>query len=461
MTHKHFSIRTILRVALIVGNVFLLAWIFGDDQLFFNQVILSAILAGQVGELIHFVNHTNRALARFFLALRHADFSVSFRENDLGKSFRNLNDSFGEIIEAFRKVKIEKEVQYQFLQRLVEQIHIGIVSLEGTTITLINSTAQELLNLHRVTNWQILHQQNPVLAKEIEQLGDNGRKPLEVKIKGESKIIAVDVSTLIILDKPYKLITLQDINSEIEQKEIEAWHKLIRILTHEIMNSVTPISSLTETLQDMLITKSGTQKTKADLSDETISDIRFSLNTIQKRSDGLLDFVENYRKFSRIPKPVMEPLNATELLLRIQLLMKEEMLRKNISLLIHTQKEPLTLTGDVKLIEQVIINLITNSVHALDQQTDKRIVIEAFRKDEGITIQVTDNGVGIPPQSLNEIFIPFFSTRKEGSGIGLSLSKQIMNLHHGTIKVSSEPGIGTSFFLYFKTQNYKNLSEGR
>ncbi|HYF69748.1 MAG TPA: ATP-binding protein [Ohtaekwangia sp.] len=453
MTHQHFSIRIILRVALIVGNVFLLAWIFGDDQLFFNQVILSAILAGQVGELIHFVNHTNRELTRFFLAIRHADFSVSFRENHFGKSFQDLNNSFGEIIESFRKVKIEKEVQYQFLKRLVEQIHIGIVSLDGTNITLINSTAEELLNLHRITNWQLLHQQNPVLAKEIEQLGDNGRKPLEARIKGESKIIAVDVSTLVILDKPYKLITLQDINSEIEQKEIEAWHKLIRILTHEIMNSVTPISSLTETMQDMLITKSGTQKTKLDLSDETISDIRFSLNTIQKRSDGLLDFVENYRKFSRIPKPVMQPLDATELLLRIQLLMKEEMQRKNISFHVHTHEESLPFTGDAKLIEQVIINLITNSIHALDQRVDKNITITSFRKDQGITIQVTDNGVGIPAQSLNEIFIPFFSTRKEGSGIGLSLSKQIMTLHHGTIKVSSEPGIGATFYLYFKTIN--------
>jgi signal transduction histidine kinase len=290
--------------------------------------------------------------------------------------------------------------------------------------------------------------QNPSFTREIEQLEDNGKKLMEMKTSAETKFLSVDARTLIMLDKPVKLITLQDINSEIEQKEIEAWHKLIRILTHEIMNSVTPISSLTETMQSMLQDKSGNQRTLENLDPETISDIRFSLNTINKRTDGLLQFVDNYRTLTRVPKPKPEKVNLKLFLTGIEKLMSNELLQKNISLSISVPDE-MILDFDPMLIEQAVINLVTNSMHALASCNQPRIELKAYYQSTHVILAIVDNGKGIPAKELEQIFVPFFSTKKEGSGIGLSLSKQIMSLHGGTIKVQSEVNKGTTFFLQF------------
>jgi nitrogen fixation/metabolism regulation signal transduction histidine kinase len=448
---KRFTILIIIRIVLLVANVLLLSWIFGDMRLFFNQVILTCILIGQVVELIWFVNHTNRELSRLFLSIRHSDFSVSFKNTKLGSSFKDLQDSLNEIIYAYKEVKIEKEAQYHFLQMLVNQIHIGIISLAQDEIVLINPHAEKLLGIDGIKNWKLVQQLNPTLAKEFEQIGQSGRKLVEVRVQGEVKILSVDVSTSNILGKTYQLITMQDVNSEIEQKEIEAWHKLIRILTHEIMNSVTPVSSLTETMLGMLTTREGQQKSKEDLTDETISDIRFSLSTIQKRSEGLLQFVEDYRKLTRVPKPVRENVNVKNYLDDIENLMREQMKRHGITLLISVEDQNLITPFDPHLMEQVIINLLTNSIHALEGQSTKKIMLKAYMRDATTTvIEVSDTGKGIPDKALKEIFIPFFSTKKDGSGIGLSLSKQIVSSHGGSIKVSSTPLEGTSFFIYLK-----------
>ncbi len=238
MFYKKFTFLIVVRIILLLLNVIVLSIIFGDTRLFFNQIILFVILIIQIGELIRFVNHTNRELARLFLAIRHSDFSITFREPPLGQSFKALQHSMIEIIQAYKDVKIEKEAQYHFLQILVRQLQFGIISLENeSTITIINPMAEQLAGIPGAKNWKLVRQLNPEFAERIDELGDNARSLMSFTVNGEKKTFAVDIRTPIILDKPYKLITFQDINSEIEQKEIEAWHKLIRILTHEIMNS--------------------------------------------------------------------------------------------------------------------------------------------------------------------------------------------------------------------------------
>lgn len=447
MTSRHFTIFIIIRVLFLTGTIFLLTWIFGDSRLFFNQIILGLIITLQVIELIRFVNHTNRELSRFLLAIKHSDFSVTFKHKPLNSSFKDLQDSMSGIIDSYKEVKIEKEAQYHFLQMLVTQIRIGIISIVNDHIVLINPTAERLLHIDGLKNWKLVQQLNPWISKEFTDLGDNGRKLIETKFNGETKILSVDVTTRVILDRQTKLITLQDIDSEIEQKEIEAWHKLIRILTHEIMNSITPISSLTETMQSMLTDREGNQKTLDVISKETISDIRFSLDTIQNRSEGLLHFVENYRKLTRVPKPVREIVNVSAFMLAVQKLLKGSLERRDIEFSVFIEAEDLTASFDPSLMEQVIINLITNSTHALENREDKKIDFKAYRTEHNITLEVTDNGYGIPEKELREIFIPFFSTKKEGSGIGLSLSKQIISQHGGSIKVTSVLEKGTSFYI--------------
>jgi two-component system, NtrC family, nitrogen regulation sensor histidine kinase NtrY len=444
---KRFSFQVILRIVLIILNAILIAWIFGDMRLFFNQLILVLILVIQVWELIHYINHTNRELTRLFLAIKYADFSVTFNQNKLGKSFKGLQESMIEIVEAYRHVKIEKEAQYHFLQQLVNQIQVGIISFQDEKIIFMNSVAEEIAGVQNVKNWKILEQLNPALAAELHE---DGKKLVEIKSKNGAKILAVEVSTLMMVDKHYKLITLQDINSEIEQKEIEAWHKLIRILTHEIMNSVTPISSLSETMQSMLSDKHGNQKSLHDLHDETIKDVRFSLSTIQKRSESLVNFVDNYRKLTRVPKPNVKSVLIKPMLESVEDLMREELARQSIQLKLHFENHNEVLQIDRALIEQVIINLVKNSIHALETSTTKHINIRSYQEGKNAIIEVADTGKGIPEKELKDIFIPFFSTRKEGSGIGLSLSKQIMSSHGGRIRVTSKVNEGTSFYLVFK-----------
>ena len=444
---KRFSILIIVRVLLIVVNVMIISWIAGDMRLFFNQIILTLVFVAQVWELIHYANHTNRELAKLFLAIKHADFSITFNRGTLGNSFKELQSSLIDIIQSYKQVKIEREAQYQFLQMLVNQIQIGIISLQGENIILVNPTAEKILDIKGIKSWKLVQQQNP---KAVAELSDDGKKIVEIKSKEGTKMLAVEISSLLMMDQSFKLITLQDINSEIEQKELEAWHKLIRILTHEIMNSITPISSLSETMQDMLTDKSGNQKSLNDIQDDTIKDIRFSLNTIQKRSERLLDFVENYRKLSRVSKPAVQSVDVKSFLSSIVNLMHEELVRQGIDLTIDVMGDSLTIVIDPSQIEQVIINLLRNSIHALDNRNRKHISLNAYPLEQQIVIEVTDTGKGIPENELKEIFIPFFSTKKEGSGIGLSLSKQIMSLHNGRIRVSSKVEEGTSFYLYFK-----------
>ncbi|MEZ4946100.1 MAG: ATP-binding protein [Cyclobacteriaceae bacterium] len=452
MFYKKFTFLIIVRIILLLFNVIVLSVIFGDTRLFFNQIILFVILIIQIAELVRFVNHTNRELARLFLAIRHSDFSITFREPPLGKSFKELQHSMMEIIQAYKDVKIEKEAQYHFLQTLVKQLQFGIISLKNeSTITIINPMAEQLAGIPGAKNWKLVQQLNPEFAERIDGLGDNARSLMQFTVNGEKKTFSVDIRTPIILDKPYKLITFQDINSEIEQKEIEAWHKLIRILTHEIMNSVTPIASLTETMQTVLEDKEGNQKQVNEIQEETIKDIRFSLKTIHKRSEGLLSFVDTYRKLTKVPQPTIESVAVKEMLDEIiQLMQQHTDGIKSIEFTVDVAPPHLIVQADPKLIEQVLINLVTNSIQAINGKDTGLISLKGYEKNNRIFIEVTDNGKGIPEKELSEIFVPFFSTKKEGSGIGLSLSKQIMSLHGGTIKVSSVAGQGTSFFLSFK-----------
>lgn len=432
-----------------MANVLLISAILGDKRLFFNQIILGLIFVIQIIELVRFVNHTNRELTKLFFAIRHSDFSITFKSPVLGKSFKELRESMIEIIHAYKQVKIEKEAQFHFLQMLVNQLHIGIIAIENNeTITLINPTAQRMIGADGVRNWKLLQQISPLFAREIEQLGENGKKLIEMKSTGESYFTSAAVSTLIILDKPLKLITLQNINSEIEQKEIEAWHKLIRILTHEIMNSVTPIASLTETMESFLERKDGSEKQLDELKQETISDIRFSLKTIQKRTEGLLQFVENYRKLTKVPKPSLEKIELEPFILSVTKLMEHEFVRRNVKLHL-TLTDGLEINADPVLIEQVLINIITNGLHAVAGADDPTISVATSLMDRHAIITISDNGKGIASKELSEIFIPFFTTKKDGSGIGLSLSKQIMAVHGGSIRVKSELNVGTSFSLHF------------
>ncbi len=447
---RRFSLLVIIRVLLLAATTFTFAFIFGDERLLFNHIILAAIIFFQIWEMIHFVGRTNRELVRLFDAVRHQDFSVAFQQGLSGSSFKELEGSMNEVIRAYKTVKIQREAQFHLLQSLVSQIQVGILVVrDQDEITLFNPTAELLLGVKNTRNWRILKQTNPFFVRSVEELGGNGRKLAELKDGEYTRMVSLDVRTIQLMERPCTLITIQDINSEIEQKEMEAWHKLIRILTHEIMNSVTPIASLTETMQSMLSTRDGSQRQEADISEETVADIRFSLETIQKRSEGLLKFVDTYRKLTRVPRPTLEPVDINEMFAAVERLMSDSLSQNGIALSFEVKPGIGSVLLDRSLIEQVLINLLTNSMYALEGRPDPYVHLSAYTTGGSLTIEVRDNGKGIPTKEVSEIFVPFFSTRKGGSGIGLSLSKQIVSLHGGTIKVNSQEGKGTSFYLRF------------
>lgn len=449
MVSKRFAFLVILRIILLMLTLTALAFIFARTELFFNQIILLGVIILQVSELIRFVTHTNRELAKLLLAIRYSDFSISFKGSKRGKSFKELQEAFVEIIEAFKKVSVEKEAQFRFLKVIVDNIKVGVIAIkEEYSVELMNEGAQEILKISTPNYWKQLQQLLPHFSQEIEDMGDKDKRLLELNIKGEKLQVSAQVNRLKILGYRYTIITFQDIKSEIEQKEIEAWHKLIRVLTHEIMNSVTPVTSLTETML-MLLEEEGKPLPLADLTEETLEDLRFSMKTIQKRSAGLLHFVDDYRRLTKIKALDLEEVKVKDMLNEMAMLLKTDAKKDNIKIEVRSP-EYLSIGMDRKLIEQVLINLITNGRHALEGTEDGKIEISGYEKDQTKIIEVKDNGTGIEAEKQDQIFIPFYSTKAEGSGIGLSLSKQIMKKHKGDLTVKSDVGNGATFYLTFK-----------
>jgi len=447
MIYRRFTIQTIFRVILILVNVSVLASIFGDDRLFFNQIILGVILAVQIWELIRFVNATNRELTKFFEAIRQSDFTINFTKDYLGSSFSGLFENMSSILNTYKKVKIEKEAQFHLLGQIINHVPAGIIAIaEMDSIILLNESAKKILQIPEIKSWKGLQAKAQKFTEFISDLSASGRFLVEIEIGSSVKTLSLDLSRFTLLEEEYELITFSDIKSEIEQKEIEAWHRLIRILTHEIMNSVTPISSLTETMQMMLQTESK-PKQASELTDQTINDLSFSLKTIQKRSDGLLNFVEDYRRLTKVPKPQLENIVVKDLLENVIQLMSAELKGKNITIKINAEAG-FTILMDRNLVEQVLINLVKNGMEALDGIEKPELILNAYAARDQDTIEISDNGIGIDPEEMNDIWVPFYTTKDSGSGIGLSLSKQVMKLHHGNITLSSEPGC-TKFKLSF------------
>lgn len=450
MVSKRFALLVIIRIVLLMLSLTALAFIFAKTELFFNQIILVSIIVIQVSELIRFITYTNRELAKLLLAIRYSDFSISFKGKKRGKSFQELQDAFVEIVDAFKKVSVEKEAQFKFLKVIVDSINVGIIAVkEDYEIELMNQSATDILKVSVPNYWKQFQQILPHFAEEITHMEDNERKLMELNIKGDAMQVSVHLTKIKILNYRYSIITFQDIRSEIEQKEIEAWHKLIRILTHEIMNSVTPITSLSETMLMLLQTEEKAPKPISEVTDEDMEDLTFSLNTIQKRSEGLLHFVDDYRRLTKIKQLELEKMRVKAVLEDITNLLQSEFKREKVTLDMDIRSD-FEIAIDEKLVAQVLINLLTNARHAVEGVTTPTVTIKAYYEERQKVIEIQDNGCGIEPQKMDQIFIPFFSTKEQGSGIGLSLSRQIMKKHKGDLKVRSELGKGASFFLIFR-----------
>ena len=451
MVYKNFRFNVIIRILLLGATIYLLLYLYLQTSLYATILIVAAIIVYQIYALLLYVEKTNKDLTRFLQAIKYTDFSQSFSGTGLGSSFKQLNEAFSEVIEQFRRARSEKEEHYRYLQTVVQHVGIGLISFKPDgEVGLINTAAKRLLKVPHLKNIKSLESHSKLLVDTLLRMRSGEKALIKVDDKRELLQLAVYATEFKLREQMFTLVSLQNIQSELEEKEMEAWQNLIRVLTHEIMNSVTPISSLASTVNDLLTDTQGTQKAGGEISAESITDIRDASQTIQKRSEGLLHFVDAYRTLTRIPKPEFKLFPVKELFNSVHQLFRQQMATSAIEFRMAVEPESLDLTADPRLIEQTLINIMLNAIQAVQKQSRGSVELFARIDERGrVIIQVADNGPGIRDEVLDKIFIPFFTTKQEGSGIGLSLCRQIMRLHRGTIHASSVAGVRTEFTLRF------------
>jgi two-component system, NtrC family, nitrogen regulation sensor histidine kinase NtrY len=453
MTYKNFRLNIIIRVFLLVVSGYILVSVLHSGGYFMTPFLLIILILVQIVSLIHYIEKTNRIVTSFLESVRFSDFSRTFQAEGLGSSFDNLKKAFNKVIEDFQKIRNEKEEHYFYLQNIISHIEIGIIAYQKDgTVEMINNAAKKLFNVQQLKNIQLLETWNPGLELVFLNIEPGDNELIKVK-RGEDLLqLSIQATEFKINEREIILVSIKNIQSELEEQEMEAWQKLIRVLTHEIMNSIAPIASLTSTVNLMVTEVAENIEAHAgeNFDREGIDDIINALNTIHKRSTGLIHFVEKYRNLTRIPKPNFSVYKIKDQFDNIHSLLEKEIKEKKIKFEMSIVPNKLELTADEQLIEQVLINMVKNSIHALDNTEKKKIYLKAYINNNGKrVIQVIDNGQGIIKEVGDKIFIPFFTTKSTGSGIGLSLSKQIMRVHNGNIKVNSLPNVETCFTLTF------------
>jgi len=391
---------------------------------------------------IHSQIRTYRELQDFVEAAKYRDFTRFFPLEGSSIETRPLRAAFNDINDIFKKISSEREAQYQYLQKILELVETAIIAYEEETgkIMWINESFKALFNIPYFSTISALKKKNSGLYDRILDLtpGENGLYTFET-MQGFIKL-QLHISNFQTVAGKYRLIALQNINEALDETESKAWQKLLSVLTHEIMNSIAPISSLADTIKNRLESLPYT---------EELEDIRLGTETIKRRSEGLLKFAGTYRTLNKITQPDLVFIKAAVLFENLYLLLEPTLIQRNIEFDIILKDPSLDLMIDINLIEQVLINLLLNAIEAVKGIEKPYISLKALSAAGKIQIKVSDNGIGMSSDILDNIFTPFFTTRKTGSGVGLTLSKQIMLLHKGNILVNSEEGRGSTFTLQF------------
>jgi len=433
---------TLIRVVLVCLNALLIGYLVNFKGYYLTAGFLGVLLLAQSWELLHFFSHLQRKLTLLFSSIRNRDFSLQFRSRS-GNSEQDLfHAEINDLLHAYRKVKIEKEQQFQFLQHIIDFLFTGIISFTSDgKLGLYNRQAQEILHTPSLAKWSFLVEKVPEFGSTVEQMRLGEQRLLETEVNNQEVKLSMYKDQMKIGKEVHTVVSFQNISGAVERKELEAYQKLIRILTHEIMNSVTPMISISDTLLHLV----GDEK-----NEETREDLQSGLKTIHERSQGIMHFVEDYRSLITLPTPNKEFIHVKGLLEDAMGLFRGETQKARITTVVNCP-ENLKISVDAGQIKQVLINLIKNSIEALEESDEGKIELVATNEEGHILIRVEDNGPGIPQEKLNRIFIPFFSTKEKGSGVGLSLAKSIVNLHDGSLRIQSTPG-KTSFTLALPTK---------
>lgn len=447
MTYRKHSVFLLIRILVLFLFLTTLAFVLIQKQ--YYLALGAGILC-----LIAFFNLHKFLVRRFteiddfFESVKYRDFSRKFVE-DLGpKDIRELHKGFNEVNRVVREINAKKEVQYLYLQKILEMVDIGIIAynLDSGLVLWANDSIKNTLDLPSFKNVSFVERRKPALFEEVFETYHSEATSVSIPVKNEKLKVLISDTVFQMGENSFKLIVLQNIDETLDQNESDAWKKLLSVMTHEIMNSIAPISSLADTLQSQirLSTKTPSEYTL------DMEDLEAGISSIKKRSEGLMKFATTYRSLNKVTQLNLEKIYVRELFQNIQHLMLPSLKDRHIKIKFLQDNPDLEIEIDSYLIEQVLINLILNAIDACSHKEDGSIEVSA-KKDfnHNILLRVQDNGTGIPDEIADSIFVPFFTTKKNGSGIGLSLCKQIMMLHKGKIQLNSEEGTGTVVSLVF------------
>ena len=428
-----FRFKTLLRVIIILLCLIGIAYALVNRQWLVAFIIaIPGTIA--IWNLLHYVNQTNRDLAGFFKSIQYNDFTTTTSGGHKGPTFKELHNSLNMINQKFQDIRAEKETNHQFLHSIVEHVDIGLLGYnQNQEVILMNKALQRLLRKSYLVKFTDLETINQQLWERVKDMKPGSRELVKLNIEDKLQQVAIQCTELKLKDDFYRLLSFQNIQNELEEQELIAWQKLIRILTHEIMNSVAPISSLSSTISNIM-----EQDTDVD-----IQQIKRSLKVINKRSEGLLSFTETYRTLTRIPPPRFQSVNGNLMLEEIATLFEVESKEKGITLELALPHQTIHFQADPALFEQVLINLVRNAFDAVHGRPEPKVKLHLKKSGSKISIVVVDNGIGISEETMEQVFVPFFTTKEHGSGIGLSLSRQIVRLHKGIMELQSKEGEGT------------------
>ena len=461
MVLKNFFLNVLIRIILISITCFILVGVFQklDREYIFSFTGISLLLLAQIILLTRFVNKTNRNLSHFLSAVKSEDSNLVFDEIRENMTYRNLYKSLNDLRDVISKARADSIKKNLFLINLVNHVGVGLIIFDSDgNVEMINHASKEILGIHSLNHiHQLQKKTGHDLADTILRIRPGKPELIRVVRDNEKDFEAGQIQKLLLKkdiikteDKVINLVSLQNIISELERNELDSWQKLIRVLTHEIMNSISPVVSLTRTISKYFTTgDSKTPLPSGEVTDRIIEKTLSGLDTIKDTGEGLMDFVSKYRKLSQLPQPVFTRFTIHSLFDNVKQLMGEETAANNTRIDIEIDTPDLGLLADIKQLEQVMINLVKNSVEAIGPDNNGKIILRAFRKEDHTFLQVEDNGPGIPADIMDNIFIPFFTAKEKGSGIGLSLARQVMLLHEGTIAVNSVPCVKTVFTLKF------------
>lgn len=440
MRSNRFYISIVLNCLLIFSAAFLFFYFLNTRQQPSTAAGVAVVAFLLLVRLIYFVNRSNRMLSAFLIHMQENDPSLSYTRRYTDKNFRGLNESLEKLIHEFKENRIDLEVQAQYLEALLANISTGIISFDNSgKIRTMNQAARNILATGPIKHLKEVEKNNPELGKRMRNAGPKSEFIEHINSGGRAKQLSVASSQIKLGSETIHIISLNDISMQMEEQEIRSWKKLIRVINHEIMNSMTPIITLSMAIRRKM--KKGTP--------DAVEDAVQSAGIIEERSSGLVNFIERYKKLTGLPPLKKKTLKVADLFSKVEQLFREEM--KDASVVLSYQQDcTVELEADEQMMEQVLINLVKNAAEALRDNKKPEIDLSCDTDPNGsICLSVKDNGEGIQPDKLEQVFVPFFTTRKEGSGIGLSLCRQIIRLHDGQIKIESEPGEGTTVALRF------------